>query len=173
MQRAGAWAVPPEVTQADISLPAKAAAAAQLRHLRAVERARERRIAHRRAVRAARRAAAAAAAQAAAQAAQAAQAPQQPAQSPAPAAQPAQPSYSGAGGFQSCVIAHESGGDPTAYNASSGASGLYGFLLSTWDSMGLGYPGGASTAPVSVQNEAFAKLYAEAGTAPWAGDGCA
>lgn len=81
--------------------------------------------------------------------------------------------YSGGSGFQQCVIMAESGGDPTAYNPSSGASGLYGFLLSTWDSLGLGYPGGAYTAPVSVQNEGFAILYARDGTSPWAPyDGC-
>ena len=35
------------------------------------------------------------------------------------------------------------------------------------------YPGGAQTAPVGVQRAAFAKLYAEAGTSPWAPyDGC-
>lgn len=81
--------------------------------------------------------------------------------------------FLGSGSFQSCVISRESGGDPTAYNSSSGASGLYGMLLSTWDSLGVGYPGGASTAPVSVQNRAFEILYARSGTAPWAPyDGC-
>lgn len=81
--------------------------------------------------------------------------------------------YLGGSSFQQCVIMAESGGDPTAYNPASGASGLYGFLLSTWDSLGLGYPGGAYTAPVSVQNEGFAILYARDGTSPWAPyDGC-
>lgn len=90
-----------------------------------------------------------------------------------PAAPAQQQNYVGGGSFQQCVIMAESGGDPTAYNSSSGASGLYGFLLSTWDSLGLGYPGGAYTAPVSVQNEGFAIEYARAGTAPWAPyDGC-
>lgn len=77
------------------------------------------------------------------------------------------------GGFEACVIERESGGDPTAYNTSSGASGLFGMLLSTWDSLGLGYPGGASTAPVSVQDQGFNILYARDGTSPWAPyDGC-
>ena len=76
------------------------------------------------------------------------------------------------GSFQACVIAHESGGNPTAVNPSSGAGGLYQFLPSTWAGLGLGYPGGAQTAPPSVQTEGFFKLYAEAGPAPWAGDGC-
>jgi LysM repeat protein len=84
-----------------------------------------------------------------------------------------QQNYSGGSSFQQCVIMAESGGNPTAFNTSSGASGLYGFLLSTWLSLNLGYPGGASTAPVSVQNEGFAIEYARAGTAPWAPyDGC-
>ena len=81
----------------------------------------------------------------------------------------------GSGSFQSCVISRESGGNPTAINPSSGASGLYGMLLSTWDSLpaSRGYPGGAYTAPVSVQNEAFNELYARDGTSPWAAyDGC-
>lgn len=78
-----------------------------------------------------------------------------------------------ASGFEACVIQRESGGDPTAYNSSSGASGLFGMLLSTWDSLGLGYPGGAYTAPVSVQEQGFAILYARDGTSPWAPyDGC-
>ena len=81
-------------------------------------------------------------------------------------------SYSGApGSFQSCVISRESGGDPAAVNPSSGAGGLYGFLPSTWAS--LGYSGLPENASVAEQNAAFQKLYAEDGTAPWgAYDGC-
>lgn len=78
----------------------------------------------------------------------------------------------GSSAFEQCVIQRESGGDPTAYNASSGASGLFGFLLSTWDSLGIGYPGGAYTAPASVQVQGFWKLYGEDGGAPWNADGC-
>jgi hypothetical protein len=79
----------------------------------------------------------------------------------------------GMGGFEACVIAAESGGNPRAYNSSSGASGLFGFLLTTWDSLNLGYPGGASTAPATVQEQGFAIEYARAGVAPWAAyDGC-
>lgn len=95
-------------------------------------------------------------------------------------AQPAAPpagnfSTTGSSAFESCVISHESGGNPRAVNPTSGAGGLYQFLPSTWASLGYAsvYPGGAQTAPVSVQRAAFAKLYAEAGTAPWAPyDGC-
>ena len=84
-------------------------------------------------------------------------------------------STAGLGAFESCVISHESGGNPRAVNPTSGAGGLYQFLPSTWASLGFAsaYPGGAQTAPVSVQRAAFAKLYAEAGTSPWAPyDGC-
>jgi resuscitation-promoting factor RpfC len=95
--------------------------------------------------------------------------------STAPAAAPAQPattSYSGASGsFQSCVIARESGGNPAAVNPSSGAGGLYQFLPSTWQA--LGYSGLPQNAPVSVQNAAFAKEYAQSGGSAWSAyDGC-
>ena len=81
-------------------------------------------------------------------------------------------SYSGASGsFQSCVIQRESGGNASAVNGSSGAGGLYGFLPSTWQS--LGYSGLPENAPVSEQNAAFAKEYAQSGGAAWSAyDGC-
>lgn len=84
-------------------------------------------------------------------------------------------STGGMGAFEACVISRESGGNPRAVNPSSGAGGLFQFLPSTWAGLGYAsaYPGGAQTAPVSVQEAAFAKLYAEAGTSPWAPyDGC-
>jgi hypothetical protein len=88
----------------------------------------------------------------------------------APAA-PAATSYTGSGGFQSCVIQAESGGDASAVNASSGAGGLYGFLPSTWHS--LGYSGAPQDASVSEQNAAFAKEYAQSGGSAWSAyDGC-
>jgi LysM repeat protein len=94
----------------------------------------------------------------------------------APPQQPPQSaSTSGMSAFESCVISRESGGNPQAFNPSSGAGGLFQFLPSTWASLGYAgsYPGGAQTAPVGVQEAAFAQLYAEAGTAPWAPyDGC-
>ena len=87
---------------------------------------------------------------------------------PAPAAS----SYSGApGSFQACVIRAESGGNPQAVNASSGAGGLYQFLPSTWAA--LGFSGLPENASVATQNAAFAKAYAQSGTSPWAPyDGC-
>jgi LysM repeat protein len=83
---------------------------------------------------------------------------------------PASAAYSGSGGYQSCVISHESGGNPRAVNASSGAGGLYQFLPSTW--AGLGYSGLPQDASVAQQTAAFNTLYAEAGMAPWETDGC-
>jgi hypothetical protein len=84
-------------------------------------------------------------------------------------------STQGMGAFESCVISRESGGNPHAVNPASGAGGLFQFLPSTWAGLGFaaGYPGGAQTAPVGVQESAFAKLYAEAGPSPWRPyDGC-
>ena len=99
-----------------------------------------------------------------------------PGQHARPAAPPAgSVSTAGMAAFEACVISRESGGNPRAVNPASGAGGLYQFLPSTWASLGFAsaYPGGAQTAPVSVQRSAFAKLYAEAGTSPWAPyDGC-
>jgi hypothetical protein len=94
---------------------------------------------------------------------------------PRHARQPSHVSTEGMAAFESCVISRESGGNPRAVNPSSGAGGLFQFLPSTWAGLGYAsaYPGGAQTAPVSVQEAAFAKLYAEAGTSPWAPyDGC-
>lgn len=93
---------------------------------------------------------------------------------------PSQPVASGGafvmpGGFEGCVISRESGGSPTAYNSSSGASGLFGFLLDTWlkTPEGAAYPGGAYTAPASVQIQAFQWTFAQDGVAPWRPyDGC-
>lgn len=63
----------------------------------------------------------------------------------------------------------ESGGDYTAVNASSGASGAYQFLDSTWQSLSAsaGYST-ASSAPESVQDAAALELYAAQGSTPWA-----
>ena len=94
--------------------------------------------------------------------------------SPVRAAVTARPAawYRGApGSFQACVIQRESSGNPSAVNPASGAGGLYGFLPSTWHA--LGFSGLPENAPVSVQNAAFAKEYAQSGTSAWAPyDGC-
>jgi len=72
------------------------------------------------------------------------------------------PSYSS--GFQACVAWRESGNG-------SGSSNIYGILNSTWAS--LGRSGSAYTASRAEQDAAFAQLYAEDGSRPWAPyDGC-
>jgi LysM repeat protein len=93
----------------------------------------------------------------------------------APAQETSAGGPAGISAFEACVISRESQGNPQAYNPASGAGGLFQFLPSTWAALGYAsaYPGGAQTAPVAVQEAAFAKLYAEAGTSPWAPyDGC-
>jgi len=89
----------------------------------------------------------------------------------AQAAAPTTASTSGMSSFEACVIQRESGGNPSAVNPVSGAGGLFQFLPSTWAA--LGFSGLPEDAPVAVQEQAFAKEYAEAGTSPWAPyDGC-
>ncbi|MBF7016012.1 transglycosylase family protein [Staphylococcus durrellii] len=67
------------------------------------------------------------------------------------------------------IAQRESGGDIHATNASSGASGKYQFLQTTWDSVApsqyQGQP--ASSAPESVQDAAAVKLYNSAGASQW------
>ncbi len=71
----------------------------------------------------------------------------------------------GMSAFETCVAWRESSDTPTD------PDGLFGILPSTWAS--LGYSGTAGEASVAVQEQAFNKLYAEDGTAPWAPyDGC-
>jgi LysM repeat protein len=80
--------------------------------------------------------------------------------------------YSAGSSFQQCVIRAESGGDPTAQNPDSTASGLYGFLDTTWTAV-TGLPGPARAYSVAQQNAAFQTLYSEAGSSPWGPyDGC-
>ena len=74
-------------------------------------------------------------------------------------------STAGESAFERCVAWRESSDTPTD------PDGLFGILPSTWQS--LGYSGTAGQASVAMQDQAFAKLYAEDGTAPWAPyDGC-
>lgn len=98
-----------------------------------------------------------------------------PAPAPAAAAPAAAPvmstgSVTPASGYEACVISHESGGNASIVNSSSGAGGLYQFLPSTWAS--LGYSGLPENAPVAEQQQAFDRLYAQAGSSPWSTDGC-
>lgn len=70
-----------------------------------------------------------------------------------------------------CVLRRESGGNPTAQNPVSSASGLWQFLDSTWGGYG-GYQH-AKDAPASVQNERARIVYAGGrGASHWAGPGC-
>jgi LysM repeat protein len=67
-------------------------------------------------------------------------------------------------GYQSCVAWRES-------TNGAGSSNIYGFLQSTWNSMG--YSGSPSGASRSTQDAAFQRLYAMDGTSPWSPyDGC-
>lgn len=72
-----------------------------------------------------------------------------------------------------CIIAHESGGNPSAVNPSSGAGGLFQFLPSSWLAYGGGQfaplPEEASAADQWVIAEA---AQARSGWYPWVGDGC-
>jgi hypothetical protein len=81
-------------------------------------------------------------------------------------------SYSASSGsYENCVIQAESGGNASAVNPTTGAGGLYGFMPSTWHS--LGYSGLPQDAPASVQHEAYAKEYARSGSSAWSPyDGC-
>ena len=67
------------------------------------------------------------------------------------------------------IAQRESGGDIHATNPSTGASGKYQFLQSTWDSVApaeyQGQP--AANAPEAVQDAAAQKLYDEVGPSQW------
>jgi cell wall-associated NlpC family hydrolase len=85
---------------------------------------------------------------------------------------PASSGYSGGGGFQSCVISHESGGNSQVMN-STGHYGLYQFSEQTW----VGHGGSAADfghASVSEQNQVFDNAVAQDGGSDWTPyDGCA
>lgn len=67
------------------------------------------------------------------------------------------------------IIACESGGNPTAQNPSSTASGLYQFLDSSWLAYGGGqYAPRAKDATPAEQTVIANRAYAESGLSPWA-----
>jgi LysM repeat protein len=79
--------------------------------------------------------------------------------------------YSGNGGFASCVIARESGGNAQVMN-SSGHYGLYQFSASTWAAYG-GSPAAFGNASVAQQNQVFNSALAAGGQSNWSAyDGC-
>jgi LysM repeat protein len=79
--------------------------------------------------------------------------------------------YSGNGGFASCVIARESGGNSQVMN-SSGHYGLYQFSASTWEEYG-GSAGDFGNASVAEQNQVFDNALAAGGQSNWSAyDGC-
>jgi len=79
--------------------------------------------------------------------------------------------YSGGGGFQSCVIARESGGNSQVMN-SSGHYGLYQFSASTWQAYG-GSAASFGNASAAEQHRVFANAMAQGGQSNWSPyDGC-
>jgi Transglycosylase-like domain len=90
---------------------------------------------------------------------------------PAQATAVASGTYSGGGGFASCVIARESGGNSQVMN-SSGHYGLYQFSSSTWQAYG-GSAADFGHASVSEQNRVFNNAMAQGGQSNWSPyDGC-
>jgi len=72
-----------------------------------------------------------------------------------------------------CIIAHESRGNPSAVNSSSGAGGLFQFLPSSWAAYGgLAYASRAEYASVGAQWAVAEHAQAVSGWSPWRGDGC-
>jgi LysM repeat protein len=79
--------------------------------------------------------------------------------------------YSGGGGFASCVISRESGGNSQVMN-SSGHYGLYQFSASTWQEYG-GSASDFGNASVAEQNQVFDNALAAGGQSNWSAyDGC-
>ena len=98
------------------------------------------------------------------------QQPQQEATSqPSSSSNEASEGSSGVNAHLQQIAQRESGGDIHATNASSGASGKFQFLQSTWDSVApseyQGQPAG--NAPEAVQDAAAQKLYDEVGASQW------
>ena len=79
--------------------------------------------------------------------------------------------YSGGSGFQSCVIARESGGNSQVMNG-SGHYGLYQFSEGTWEAYG-GSASSFGNASVAEQNQVFNNAIAHGGESNWSAyDGC-
>lgn len=79
--------------------------------------------------------------------------------------------YHGSGSMQACIIARESGGNPSIWN-NSGHWGLYQFSASTWSAHG-GNPADFGTASIAEQNQIYYNTVAQDGYSDWAPyDGC-
>lgn len=73
--------------------------------------------------------------------------------------------------FHCIAYGHESGGDPSAINPSSGDSGLYQFNIHTWQANGGGqFAPEAYEAPVWAQDTVAYWTWQHAGFSPWTGD---
>jgi hypothetical protein len=73
--------------------------------------------------------------------------------------------------YKLCVWSAESGRGTNLQNPTSTASGDFGFLDTTWESV-TGLPGSAKNYSLATQSAAFDKLFAESGRSPWITDGC-
>jgi len=78
--------------------------------------------------------------------------------------------------FHCIAYKHESGGNPTAVNPSSGDGGLYQFNPGTWQAVleraGItGYPPRAEEATVAQQDTGAYEAWLQDGFQPWTGDG--
>ena len=77
--------------------------------------------------------------------------------------------------FHCIAYEHESGGDPTAVNPTSGDSGLYQFAAGTWQAVierahGVGFPAQALDATVAQQDTVAYWAWQQDGFNPWNGD---
>lgn len=73
--------------------------------------------------------------------------------------------WAGAWSIPWSIVACESGGDYGALNPSSGAGGAYQIIPSTWEAYG--GRGAPHTAPAAEQDRVAARIWADAGAAPW------
>lgn len=77
--------------------------------------------------------------------------------------------------FHCIAYDHESGGDPTAVNASSGDGGLYQFNVGTWNAVLsraniVDFPHYAQDATVAEQDTGAYEAWLQDGFSPWNGD---
>jgi hypothetical protein len=89
---------------------------------------------------------------------------------------PVEQAHTPPGGFLACVRRHESGGDYTAKNPNSTASGAYQYLDSTWRTMSAraGHRGWSSAryAPPHIQDAVAIYTVNSGWRSAWNGTGC-